>query len=1159
MNCAACGAENREDRKFCRECGSALAQACPNCGAENEPGDKFCGDCGHPLQAEPTPEAAPPDSAAAEKRFVSVLFADLVGYTTYTEQRDSEDVRDMLKIYFARSREIVERFGGTIDKFIGDAVMGVWGATGAREDDAERAVRAALELVEMVSALGEELNHPELVLRAGVDSGSAVVGPGGNKEGMIVGDLVNTAARLQSIADPETVFVGSATHSVTSHAIDYESMGERTVKGKTESVTTWKALRVAGMLGGRAETELRHPPFVGREREMRLLKDELAAVETEQRARLVSIIGEGGIGKTRLADEFKNYIDGFTADVYWHQGRSPSYGDGVTFWALGEMIRRRAGIVEGEDPTRARTRLRTCLAEFVPGEDDRRWIEPRLEGLLGLAEMPPGQRDELFSALRSFFQHIALRGTTVLVFEDVHWADPGLVDFIAELVERSNRSPILIITLARPDLLERFPTWGSQQRNSMSVRLAPLSEDNMNQLMVEYLPGLGEDVTSRIVERAAGFPLYAVEMVRMLTASGELEERSGEWVFHGEADHLALPESLQAVIGARLDRLDGDQRQLLQDGAVLGQTFTLPALTALREASQPDLELLLRGLTQLEILDVEDDPRSPERGRHRFVQSLIREVAYRRLSRQDRRDKHLAAAAYFESFQDPELAGVVAGHFMDAYRASPKGADREELAERALRSLTDAAERAAQLGSHLQAMDLWEQAISMARNDDQVAAFRIKAAESAGSQAEVERGIEYIEAALRHYEAAGSIDGRRRAATTYSSILNSNYRSTEALEVISPVYDELDAVDDGVSIALAAEAARSLALTYNREAIEAVDRLLPGAAELGMSEIILEGLVTKATAFSWHRRPVEAQALLLGAATVAEDLGYLRTAGRAWNNLAAIEYVDSPRRAVAYSRKVTELVERVGDFGWIIRSAFDHAGSVARDGDYEAAAATLEQFDRDQLTEFWQHWYDIQTNLAALYSTGDTEIAEQLLGVLSEFDDVTDPQLRSGVDQIRCQALTATGRWDESFAVAAGIDHINIGLGIYEGIQVAAWASRLDWADLMAEYASENTNSGKLVDGTHMLIAAVRAALQDERDEAIRLFDDLLSLWEPIVLNFDLAMVRATYAMLIGQDHPAAAHAARQAQEWVKSTGSHGLAEVWAEGLSPAGAASAAG
>jgi class 3 adenylate cyclase/tetratricopeptide (TPR) repeat protein len=1159
MNCTVCGAENRADRKFCRECGNSLALACPNCGAHNDPGDKFCGSCGHGLGDAPAPaQQGQPEPVAAEKRFVSVLFADLVGYTAYVESSDSEDVRDMLTIYFNRSREVVERFGGTIDKFIGDAVMGVWGATGAREDDAERAVRAALELVDMVAALGAELNQPELVLRAGVNSGSAVVGPGGNDQGMVVGDLVNTAARLQSIADPGAVYVGAATHSVTSHAIHYESMGDREVRGKAEAVAAWKALRVAGLIGGRLESELRHPPFVGREREMRLLKDELAAVESEQRARLVSIIGEGGVGKTRLSEEFKKHVDGFTDDVYWHQGRSPSYGEGVAFWALGEMVRRRAGIAEGEDQARARTRLRTCVAEFVPGEEDRRWIEPRLEGLLGLADMPPGGRDELFSALRSFFQHIAMRGTTILVFEDLHWADIGLMDFISELADRSTRSPMLIVTLGRLDVLDRYPTWGSQHRNSMSVRLAPLTEDHMREMVTEYLPGADVGVVEKIVERSAGFPLYAVEMVRMLAAAGDLVEADGEWSFRGDADSLALPESLQAVIGARLDRLDPAQRSVLQDGAVLGQKFTVAAIKAIRGGDTADLEMLLRGLIQLEILDIEEDPRSPERGQHRFVQSLIHEVAYRRLGRQDRRDKHLAAAAYFESFDDPELAGVVAGHYMGAFSATPEGPDRDEMASRALHGLTDAAARAAALGSHPRAMGLLEQAIELATNDDQIAEFRITAALSASAQSDVDRAIAYIEPALAHFVDTGNLDGERRAATTYSEVLNSNFRSDEALSVIRPLYDGLENVDDPVAIGVAAEAGRSLSLNFDPEAITAIDRLLPGAAALGLDRITLESFVTLGTAYSWNQRSTEALVVLRGAALVAEDLGLLRTAGRAYNNLAAISYIDSPRRAAEYAASADEIVSRLGDFGWMVRKTVDNAGVDAGEGRYDAALARLDTFEDDQLSDFWKATYALNRSFVDL-ARGVPGASVRAFDAISFFDDDNDPQLRWGMDQSKCAVLQFEGRWDEAFELAMQIDHITTGVGLYEGMKIAAWTGRLDRIEEVISKLNENTAEGRFVDGVRLYAAGVRAALTGDREKAIEIFDRLLPFADTIVLGNDLAMIRASYAMLVGQDHPAAAAAAQAAQEWLTSTGGNGLAKMWAAGLPVSAEAEAAG
>ncbi|MDF1597575.1 MAG: adenylate/guanylate cyclase domain-containing protein [Acidimicrobiia bacterium] len=1159
MNCPVCAADNREDRRFCRECGSALAPACPNCGTENDPGDKFCGGCGRLLgearsgetssSSPAEPEATP---AFAEKPFVSVLFADLVGYTTYTEQRDSEDVRDMLTSYFERSREIIERFGGTVDKFIGDAVMGLWGATGAREDDAERAVRAALELVDMVGSLSYELNDEELTLRAGVNSGAAVVGPGGNKEGMVVGDLVNTAARLQSIADPGTVFVGETTHSVTDHAIQYEAMGHREVKGKEDLVAAWKALRIGGMVGGKADGELRHPPFVGREREMRLLKDQLSAVESEQRARLVSIVGEGGIGKTRLAEEFKNHLDGFTDDVYWHQGRSPSYGDGVAFWALGEMVRRRAGIIEGEDAARARTRLRTCVAEFVPSEEDRRWIEPRLEGLLGLAEMPPGGRAELFSALRSFFLNIATRGTTVLVFEDLHWADSGLIDFIVELVERSTRSPLLVITLARPDLIDRFPTWGSQHRSSMALRLAPLTDSDMRRMVGEYLPGIDDDVIARLVERSAGFPLYAVEMVRMLTATGQLQEQATGYVFNEEAHSFALPESLQAVIGARIDRLDPAQRSLLQDAAILGQAFSLAGITALQPGDGGGLDMHLRGLVQLEILDIEEDPRSPERGQYRFVQPLIHEIAYQRLARQDRRDKHLAAAAYFETFEDPELAGVVASHYMGAYNASPAGSERDELASEALRALTEAATRAASLGSHLQAMSLLDRAITLSTSADEIADFRIRAAQSAGAQSEVERGIAYVEAAQNHYAGTGNIEGERTAATTHSSLLNGNYRSVEALMVIKPFYDGLETIDDPIAIGVAAEAARSLALTFDPEAINAVQRLLPGAAALGLAEIALESLVTQATALSQSRRMTEAKALFLGAAAVAEDMGFLRTAGRSYNNLAAVSYSDSPRDAVKYAANVNDLVGRIGDFGWMVRSTADTAAHEVGDGKYDVAIAGLDLYDEDQLTDFWKATFGSNRAYIDLLRTGSPDAAARAHAALSFFDGETDPQLRAGIDQFKCQVYGLEGRWEEAFELGMQIDQTNTAAGLYQAAQAAAWSRRLDQVELVRSALEASTLSGQLADGLRLYVDGTRAALSGDLPAAAGLFDRLIQLFTPIALEFDLALVRATYAMLVGRDHPAAAQAAQDAHAWLVETGSKGLMMIWEAGL-PAG------
>lgn len=647
--CGNCGAENPPGHAFCSSCGTALARVCPSCATPNDPANRFCFNCGTALadttSDAQTPRTAPVDPVrdAGERRLVSVVFADLVGFTTFSEHRDPEDVRSMLTRYYERCREIIDRHGGTTDKFIGDAVMGVWGAAAAHEDDAERATRAALELVDMVAGLGAELEIPELAARAGVLSGEASVGSGGNEQGLVVGDLVNTASRLQSIAEPGTVFVGETTKDLVGAAIEFKAFGDRNVKGKDVAVGVYQAMRVVAISTPRRGGELAEGPFVGRDDELRLLKDQLHATGREGRARMVSIIGEGGIGKTRLSQELVRYIDGIKDDIYYHNGRSPSYGDGVTFWALGEMIRKRAGIVEGEDATKSRLKLRTMVADFTPDDDDVKWIEPRLAAVIGLAPTPPGDRSELFGALRSFFQSVANRGTVLMVFEDLHWADDGLLDFIEELVERTTNHPILVLCLTRPELLERRPTWGAGRKRTLTMHLSRLDEDSMRVLVAGLAPGIPDSVVERIADRTAGVPLHAVEFVRMLLNTGQLVPEGDRFVFTGSGEDLSIPDTVNAIIGARLDRLQPNELAIIQDAAVLGLSFTLTDVAGMRDMPTGEVEPVLRDLIRREILEVDEDPRSPERGQYRFVQGLIREVAYGRLSKSERVSRHVAS------------------------------------------------------------------------------------------------------------------------------------------------------------------------------------------------------------------------------------------------------------------------------------------------------------------------------------------------------------------------------------------------------------------------------------------------------------------------------------------------------------------------------------
>ncbi len=688
MVCSNCGTANPAGAKFCTECAARLAVACPACGTANGPGAKFCSECATSLVGGATPGAATvavgpaaglgaaarprgagqPGGPVAERRLVSILFADLVGFTALAEGRDAEDTRDLLTRYFDLATDVITRYGGTVEKFIGDAVMAVWGAPTAREDDAERSVRAALELVDAVRGLG-----PGIAARAGVLTGEAAVTLGATNQGMVAGDLVNTASRLQSVAQPGTVLVGEATQRAASGAIAFEPAGEQTLKGKQAPVAAWRALRVVAERGGRNRSEALEAPFVGRADELRLLKDLFHSTGREQRARLVSVFGPAGIGKTRLAWEFTKYLDGLVESAWWHDGRSPAYGEGITFWALGEMVRGRCGLLETDDEPTTRGKIGETLARHVPDPEERRWIEPALLALLGFGS--GGGSEQLFGAWRTFFERLAASSTVVMVFEDHHYADTGLLDFVDHLLEWSRNVPIYVVTLARPELLEKRPDWGAGKRNFTSIYLEPLPLAAMRELLGGLVPGLPEAAVRAIIERADGIPLYAVETVRMLLAEGRLAPEDGVYRPIGDLTTLAVPETLTALIASRLDGLDPADRLLVSDAAVLGQSLhPRRPCGGVGPRRSPSSTCASAALVRRELFTQERDPRSPERGQYAFVQALIREVAYNTLARKDRKTRHLAAARFFEALGSDELAGALAGHYLAAHANAAEGA-----------------------------------------------------------------------------------------------------------------------------------------------------------------------------------------------------------------------------------------------------------------------------------------------------------------------------------------------------------------------------------------------------------------------------------------------------------------------------------------------------
>jgi len=1144
--CSSCGTHNREGRKFCAQCGSTLALLCGSCGAPNEPGERFCGECGSPLQAgAPAPAGdnlappQPPRPPAAERRLVSVLFADLVGFTTLSERRDAEDVRELLTSYFDIARQNILRYGGTVEKFIGDAVMAVWGTPVTHEDDAERAVRSALELVDAVTTLGSQVDMPELRLRAGVLTGEAAVTLGAEGQGMVAGDLVNTASRLQSAAEPGSVLVGRSTYVAANRAIAFEDAGARSVKGKEFPVEVYRALRVVGGHRGFRRTEQLEAPFVGRDGELRLLKDLFNTTAAEKRPRLVSTTGIAGIGKSRLAWEFFKYIDGFVDVVYWHQGRCPAYGDGVTFWALGEMVRMRAGVSESENPEASRRKLTEAVELHVPDPEERKWIEPRLAHLLGLQEVAVTQREELFAAWRAFFEHISSGGTTVLVFEDLQWADQGLIDFIEYLLEWTRGHPIFLLTLARPELSDKRPTWGAGHKNFTSLALEPLSAEAMTDLLQGLVSDMPEVTLDQIVERAEGVPLYAVETIRMLVDQGALVSQDGSYRLAGPISELAIPDTLHALIAARLDALPAKDRGLLQDASVLGKTFTLQALAGVTSRSPEPLETCLRNLVRKELLDIESDPRSPERGQYGFIGSLIREVAYHTLSRNDRKARHLAAAHHFEAAGDEELAGVVATHYIEAYRSSPEGPEAEALAARARDSLVVAADRAGSLGSHEQALSYLEQALTVTNSEEERVFLLERAAESAQAQGTEEPAAGYLEEVIEWHGRHGDRSAAARAAARLGRVFLMGSRVDPAIERLEQALSELSEAElDASVIELASELGRAHMLGGRPDrALEWADRALAGAESLDLVPLIAESLITKGVAAHMLARWREAIALLQGASALAVEHGLTTQEVRAQSNISLALCGIDPVRGLESGRRCLELARKLGRADWMVLAVNNASWSALPAGEWDWAQEVISEAYRDGLPLPLQNFL---VQPAAMFESlqgghfeglrGLHEITAALTEASSSPQDLAESHLVG--------AWIALAAGDFDVAHDRGLLSVTAdpgGLSEIQGLLVAAraaiWLRARERAESVLEALDATKRHSPWINCSRRTVEAGLLALGERMDEAARSFREAAEGWRELGTVFDLALCRLDFVILAGPGHPETPAAAEEARE----------------------------
>ncbi len=660
--CPNCGAAAPEGAKFCGSCGASLVLRCSSCDAEVPPDARFCLSCGAPQKGE---AAAPPaeQSGREERKIITVLFADLVGFTSSTEQSDPEDVRAKLSVYHRHIREDVERHGGNVEKLMGDGVFAAFGAPTAHEDDPERAVRAALRIQESVARLNEENPGLALSVRIAVTTGEAIVQldrTDRDREG-IIGDVVNTASRLEGVAEPGTVVVDERTYAGARATIEFEPLPEVTVKGKAEPLEIWKAIQARSRLGGYIEEETA-TPFVGRQSELDLLVTRFERAQREGATELVTIIGEPGVGKTRLLTEFRQVIDDLPDIVWWRQGRCLPYGEGITFWAIGEVLKAHAGILDSDSPATVDAKLGSAIEALIPDPVRASWVRARLGALIGGdADDEGATQQELFAALVRFFEAMAANRPLVLVIEDLQWADATLLDFVNHLIEWAVDVPILLVGTARPELLDMKPDWGGGKRNASTVGLSRLSDEDTARLIGSLLGRTVIDagVQKSLLERCAGNPLYVTEFVRYAAERGILNQLS-------EAIDTPMPDSVQALIAARLDLLDVADKSVLQAASAVGRVFWTDSLTAISPGTDRELRESLRRLSLRELIRSIRQPSMEGQEEWAFSHALITEVAYRQIPKGERRRFHISVARWIRNAAGDrlsEVAELLAHHY----------------------------------------------------------------------------------------------------------------------------------------------------------------------------------------------------------------------------------------------------------------------------------------------------------------------------------------------------------------------------------------------------------------------------------------------------------------------------------------------------------------
>jgi class 3 adenylate cyclase/tetratricopeptide (TPR) repeat protein len=980
-------------------------RTCPECGSENSAEARFCSACGAALD-----EVA--SDAAEVRKTVTVLFADVTGSTALGERLDPEAARKLMGRYFEAARAILERHGGTVEKFIGDAVMAVFGVPQLHEDDALRAVRAAAELRDGVS---------DVQLRIGVNTGEIVAGGG---ETLVTGDAVNVAARLEQAAQPGEVLIGETTLALTRDAVEVEPVEAITAKGKAEPVPGHRLVRV--LEGADAFARRLDAPLVGREREQRLLSEAFGRAVEERSSHLFTLLGTAGIGKSRLAQEL---VSGLGQSARILTGRCLPYGEGITYWPLVEIMRELGS--------------ESQVVQYLEAEADARLIVNRVFAAIGLAdeELSP---EEAFWAVRKLFEAVAREEPLVIVLDDLHWAETTFLDLVEHLADWSREAPILLLCLARPELLDARPGWGGGKLNATSLLLEPLSADETEKLIDNLFARLAETVRSRITTAAEGNPLFVEQMLAMLTEQVGLDAE------------LEIPPTIQALLAARLDRLPAAERATLERAAVIGKEFSRAAISEL--GGDP---ALLPTLVRKELIRPDRSALGGDEG-FRFRHLLVRDAAYEAIPKELRADLHERFATWTES-QRSEYDEIVGYHLEQAYRCREQlGVVDEELGQRAAARLAAAGRRADARGDAHAAAGLLGRAAGLVPRTDperlELLALRADSLFALGEIAEGERELESVMEGAREISDRGLELRAALRLEAHRVWLEPEGAARALTRHARDAIAELEELGDDFALA---EAWGALGFQYLNDCnaagfAEAAEQSLLHATRAGHRRVAQQALLNRALAAQFGPMPVDAAItrleqdlstaaspsvmeanLLVWLADLRSQQGEIEDARRlAARGLTGHRELGHERWAAGSTMMTAQIDLRAGDPAAAeaqLRSAYEHLEAIGEKGTRCGVAAVLadalyEQGRLDEAAEFTRvseetaasddvvgqvWWHGIRAKVLA--RQGDTSSAVRLARQAVEISEPSDALVMKGqAHEYLGETLRLVGQADQA-------------------------------------------------------------------------------------------------------------------------------------------------